>query len=92
MEEAWVNDGFDKESFNPKTFFKLHDLNGDSEWDPFELEAVFEREVEALFEVCTRIRLKRICKHILWVLGKAFGIKGLPFESIAIIPELSNQI
>ena len=51
MEEAWVNDGFDKESFNPKTFFKLHDLNGDSEWDPFELEAVFEREVEALFEV-----------------------------------------
>lgn len=50
MEEAWVNDGFDKESFNPKTFFKLHDLNGDNEWDPFELEAVFEREVEALFE------------------------------------------
>lgn len=50
MEEAWMNDGFDKDSFNPKTFFKLHDLNGDNEWDPFELEAVFEKEVEALFE------------------------------------------
>jgi len=50
MEEAWMADGFDKESFNPKTFFKLHDLNGDNEWDPFELEAVFEKEVEALFE------------------------------------------
>jgi len=50
LEDVWESDGFDRDSFNPKTFFKMHDLNGDNEWDVFELEAIFEKEVEELFE------------------------------------------
>jgi hypothetical protein len=51
LEEVWENEGFDKATFNPKTFFKMHDLNNDGEWDDFELEAIFEKEVNDLFEV-----------------------------------------
>lgn len=51
LEEVWENEGFDKGTFNPKTFFKMHDLNNDGELDDFELEAIFEKEVEDLFEV-----------------------------------------
>lgn len=51
LEEVWEAEGFDKDTFNPKTFFKMHDLNNDGEWDDFELEAVFEKEVDLLFEV-----------------------------------------
>ena len=51
LEEVWENEGFDKASFNPKTFFKMHDVNNDGEWDDFEVEAIFEKEVEELFEV-----------------------------------------
>lgn len=50
LEEVWENEGFDKGTFNPKTFFKMHDLNNDGELDDFELEAIFEKEVEDLFE------------------------------------------
>lgn len=50
LEEVWEAEGFDKGSFNPKTFFKMHDVNNDGEWDDFELEAIFEKEVDELFE------------------------------------------
>lgn len=50
FEAQWEAEGFDKGSFNPKTFFMMHDLNGDGEWDFGELEAIFEKEVEELFE------------------------------------------
>jgi len=50
LEDVWESEGFDKDTFNPKTFFKMHDLNNDNEWDDFELEAIFEKEVDELFE------------------------------------------
>ena len=46
LEDVWENlDGFNKEEFDPKTFFHLHDKNGDRHLDSMELEALFYSEV-----------------------------------------------
>ena len=57
LEDVWERDGFEKESFNAKTFFKLHDTDGDGFFNDFELMALFTAEVEALFQV----RMKSCC-------------------------------
>lgn len=43
-------DGLDPQEFNPKTFFKLHDTNGDSVLDEQELEALFTKELEKVYD------------------------------------------
>ncbi|XP_033099207.1 nucleobindin-2-like isoform X4 [Anneissia japonica] len=51
LEEVWEEtDHLDKEDFNPRTFFALHDTNGDGNLDPFELEALFIKEVEKIYK------------------------------------------
>uniref|UniRef100_A0A672SS55 Nucleobindin-1 n=1 Tax=Sinocyclocheilus grahami TaxID=75366 RepID=A0A672SS55_SINGR len=46
LREVWKEtDGLDPQEFNPKTFFKLHDTNGDGVLDEQELEALFTKEV-----------------------------------------------
>ena len=46
MKEVWEEtDHLDPDDFNPKTFFALHDTNGDKKLDMFELEALFIKEV-----------------------------------------------
>ncbi|WP_411027260.1 EF-hand domain-containing protein, partial [Salmonella sp. s54925] len=42
------DDGIEKEQFNPKTFFRLHDNNGDGYLDPMELETLFVREASKI--------------------------------------------
>ncbi|KAG8540399.1 hypothetical protein GDO81_019380, partial [Engystomops pustulosus] len=45
LKEVWQEtDGLDPNDFNPKTFFKLHDTNGDGVLDEQELEALFTKE------------------------------------------------
>lgn len=39
----------DKDSFDPRTFFALHDLNGDGYWNADELEALFQKELEKVY-------------------------------------------
>ena len=39
----------DKDSFDPRTFFALHDLNGDGFWNSEELEALFQIELEKVY-------------------------------------------
>lgn len=39
----------DKDNFDPKTFFALHDLNGDGYWNDDELEALFQIELEKVY-------------------------------------------
>ena len=39
----------DKDNFDPKTFFSLHDLNGDGYWNDDELEALFQIELEKVY-------------------------------------------
>ncbi|PIN98837.1 hypothetical protein AB205_0024450 [Aquarana catesbeiana] len=47
LKEVWEEtDGLDPNDFNPKTFFKLHDTNGDGILDEQELEALFTKEVD----------------------------------------------
>ena len=46
LEDVWKNqDGFPGEAFDAKTFFHLHDKNGDKHLDAMELEALFYNEV-----------------------------------------------
>uniref|UniRef100_A0A8C5SYT5 Nucleobindin 2 n=1 Tax=Laticauda laticaudata TaxID=8630 RepID=A0A8C5SYT5_LATLA len=51
LKEVWEeSDGLDPNDFDPKTFFKLHDINADGFLDEQELEALFTRELEKVYE------------------------------------------
>ncbi|CAB1331648.1 unnamed protein product [Coregonus sp. 'balchen'] len=50
LKEVWKeSDGLDPNEFDPKTFFKLHDTNGDAYIDEQELEALFTKELEKMY-------------------------------------------
>ncbi|CAH2325440.1 nucleobindin-2 isoform X1 [Pelobates cultripes] len=51
LKEVWEEtDGLDPTDFNPKTFFKLHDTNSDGFLDEQELEALFTKELEKVYD------------------------------------------
>ncbi|CAI5790714.1 nucleobindinnucleobindin-1 [Podarcis lilfordi] len=51
LKEVWQEtDGLDPNEFNPKTFFKLHDTNSDGVLDEQELEALFTKELEKVYD------------------------------------------
>uniref|UniRef100_U3FBZ2 Nucleobindin-2 n=1 Tax=Micrurus fulvius TaxID=8637 RepID=U3FBZ2_MICFL len=51
LKEVWEeSDGLDPNDFDPKTFFKLHDANADGFLDEQELEALFTRELEKVYD------------------------------------------
>ncbi|XP_044125885.1 nucleobindin-2 isoform X2 [Bufo gargarizans] len=51
LKEVWEEtDGLDPSDFDPKTFFKLHDTNGDGFIDEQELEALFTKELEKAYD------------------------------------------
>ncbi len=37
------------QDFDPKTFFNLHDLNGDGYLDREELDALFQKELDKMY-------------------------------------------
>ncbi len=46
MEEVWEDvDHLEADQFNPKAFFKLHDVNSDGLLDEGEIEAIMLKEV-----------------------------------------------
>ncbi|KAG8196456.1 hypothetical protein JTE90_012279 [Oedothorax gibbosus] len=50
LEQVWEeNDHMPKEEFNPKTFFAMHDINGDGHLDVDEIEAILIPEVKKLY-------------------------------------------
>ncbi|XP_035497413.2 nucleobindin-2 isoform X2 [Scophthalmus maximus] len=50
LKEVWQEgDGLDPQDFDPKTFFKIHDSNGDGFFDDTELEALFTKELEKVY-------------------------------------------
>ncbi|KAM9754009.1 nucleobindin-2-like isoform 1-T2 [Menidia menidia] len=50
LKEVWHEaDGLDPDDFDPKTFFKMHDSNGDGFFDENELEALFTKELEKVY-------------------------------------------
>ncbi|XP_069047986.1 nucleobindin-1, partial [Lepisosteus oculatus] len=51
LREVWEEtDGLDPQEFNPKTFFTLHDTNSDGVLDEQELEALFTKELEKVYD------------------------------------------
>lgn len=51
LKEVWEeSDGLDPNDFDPKTFFKLHDVNNDGFLDEQELEALFIKELEKVYD------------------------------------------
>ncbi|KAF6105190.1 hypothetical protein HJG60_014109 [Phyllostomus discolor] len=49
--EVWeLTDGLDPNDFGPKTFFKLHDVSNDGFLDEQELEALFTKELEKVYD------------------------------------------
>ena len=46
LEEVWEDqDHMRPEDWNPKTFFAMHDLNGDNYWDEDEVRVLFRKEL-----------------------------------------------
>ncbi|XP_054851389.1 nucleobindin-1 [Eublepharis macularius] len=51
LKEVWQEtDGLDPNEFDPKTFFNLHDTNSDGVLDEQELEALFTKELEKVYD------------------------------------------
>uniref|UniRef100_A0A671PC88 Nucleobindin-2-like n=1 Tax=Sinocyclocheilus anshuiensis TaxID=1608454 RepID=A0A671PC88_9TELE len=51
LKEVWEEaDSLDPNEFDPKTFFNLHDTNGDGYFDEQELEALFTKELEKVYD------------------------------------------
>ncbi|GMR61059.1 hypothetical protein PMAYCL1PPCAC_31254, partial [Pristionchus mayeri] len=50
LEEVWEEtDQMDKDNFDPRTFFNLHDINGDGFWNSDELDALFQLELDKMY-------------------------------------------
>ncbi|XP_072743615.1 nucleobindin-2 isoform X2 [Anoplolepis gracilipes] len=50
LEEVWEKqDHMEDQEFNPKTFFYLHDLDGNGFWDQDEVKALFLKELDKLY-------------------------------------------
>lgn len=51
LEEVWENqDHMRAEDWNPKTFFAMHDLNGDNFWDEDEVRVLFRKELDKVYD------------------------------------------
>nr|CAG4652068.1 EOG090X0B17 [Triops cancriformis] len=51
LEEVWEKqDHLDPESFDPRTFFALHDLDGNQVWDADEVKALFTKELDKMYD------------------------------------------
>ncbi|PNF41274.1 hypothetical protein B7P43_G01464 [Cryptotermes secundus] len=50
LEEVWEKqDHMDNQEFNPRTFFHLHDLDGNGVWDADEVKALFLKELDKMY-------------------------------------------
>ncbi|XP_069132243.1 nucleobindin-2-like isoform X2 [Argopecten irradians] len=51
LEDVWENtDHLDPDSFEPKTFFKVHDIDGNGFLDEDEVEALFQSELDRVYD------------------------------------------
>ena len=50
-EQVWEDqDHLSPEDFNPKTFFHLHDLDGNGVWDANEVKTLFKKELDKMYD------------------------------------------
>jgi len=51
LEEVWEDqDHMRAQDWNPKTFFAMHDLNGDNHWDEDEVRVLFRKELDKVYD------------------------------------------
>lgn len=51
LEEVWEKqDHMEGQDFDPKTFFMMHDLDGNNVWDELEVKALFARELDKVYQ------------------------------------------
>lgn len=50
LEEVWEEQDQMQQDFDPKTFFMLHDLDGNGLWDQDEVKALFVKELDKMYE------------------------------------------
>lgn len=51
LEEVWEKqDHMEGQDFDPKTFFMMHDLDGNGVWDELEVKALFARELDKVYQ------------------------------------------
>jgi len=51
LEEVWENqDHMDAKDWDPKTFFAMHDLDGNGQWDENEVKALFKKELDKTYD------------------------------------------
>lgn len=49
LEEVWEEQDHMEQEFDPKTFFMLHDLDGNGLWDENEVKALFIKELDKMY-------------------------------------------
>jgi nucleobindin len=60
LEEVWEKvDHMEGNDFDAKTFFKLHDLDGNDVWDEQEVKALFLKELDKVYQEGT-LKIKKI--------------------------------
>jgi len=51
LEEVWEEqDHMDPQDWNPKTFFNMHDLDGNGQWDENEVKILFKKELDKAYD------------------------------------------
>jgi len=51
LEEVWEEqDHMDKQDWDPKTFFAMHDLDGNGQWDENEVRVLFKKELDKAYD------------------------------------------
>merc|ERR1719431_1926939 len=51
LEEVWEDqDHMDKQDWDPKTFFNMHDLDGNGQWDENEVRVLFKKELDKAYD------------------------------------------
>lgn len=50
LEEVWEEQDQMQQEFNPKTFFMLHDIDGNGLWDQDEVKSLFVKELQKMYE------------------------------------------
>ncbi|CDW57296.1 nucleobindin 1 [Trichuris trichiura] len=76
LEKVWEEvDNLPKEAFDMKTFFRLHDTNNDGYLDALELEALFQNELDRVYDRKTHFQereeeLTRMRRHVVEEMDK----------------------
>merc|ERR1712198_188391 len=51
LEEVWEEqDHMDPQDWDPKTFFNMHDLDGNGQWDENEVRVLFKKELDKAYD------------------------------------------